>query len=152
MTEQCPSCGPVPTPGVRIDAVNALIARWATRLRVTDWDIRYNPDCRPATHESACVLYNDLLKYAEVHIAEDVPDSELESCVVHEMVHIVLKDLLYRASAYAGLYGGSRVGPQLLDEMSALSERAVEALTEGLLDRRQGLFGPEAERMSMFAA
>lgn len=87
------------------DAANALLLKWVSILKLSDWDIRFKWRCDPtrmAIQDSAgCTSYNDVCRQAVIEIADFnqyQPDMEgfepdYEQVLVHELMHLKMSIL-----------------------------------------------------------
>jgi len=162
--DECPNCEPAygncggycepgPAPQQRAQKVADLIAKWQDRLGLSGWEIRYNPDGKPDKGKAAGMTQDLYLHLCQIVIAKDCPDSELEACVLHEMLHIVTGPLGTMTKQLAGAIGDERTGPLLLDNAHDAEERLIELLVTALTGRKQRIFGKRAlKHLEMFAA
>ena len=123
-----------------------LITKWQPRLGLQDWDIRYNPNRKIRKHSLANNTHSYVYHICEIGVQSDCPDSELEACVLHEMLHPVVNPLVDRALALAGTGGDERVGIMLMDELHEMREALIERMVRALLDRHTLPFGKRIEK------
>jgi hypothetical protein len=139
------------TEAQRIKTVNGYIAKWQPRLGLSEWNIRFSPSGEPGPHKAASGTTHEYLRLYEIAIDKACPPSELEACVVHELLHLVIGPLETKAKAMAGALGDRRTAPLLLDETHDVAETAIEQLVNALIGRRQlTVFGEDSERFAMF--
>src|SRR5688500_9642031 len=122
----------------REQKVNALIAKWQPRLGLQHWVVRYNPDRKIETDDDsdAYIYKQNPLRLAEIVIGDVVIDDEIEYCVVHEMLHLVMNDYDALALRCAGGIGGDGA-TLLMDELHERFEEVVETLAGALIGQRQ---------------
>ena len=87
------------------EAANALLQKWVSILKLSDWDIRFKWRCDPkrmAIPDSAgCTSYNDVCRQAVIEIADFnlyQPDMkgfepDYERVLVHELMHLKMSIL-----------------------------------------------------------
>lgn len=117
------------TSASREQRVRDLIAHWQPRLGLQAWDIRYQDIKIPAKAHNAYVARRDQERCAQVYVNPKLPDSVLEECVLHELLHIALSpafDLAMRAAA----------NQVLIDELDQRHENAIDLLVFALIGKR----------------
>lgn len=71
--------------------IPALIEKWAERLMVRDWHVRFL-DEEPIPDSRACTSFWGSKRVAVIRVRKSAPEAVWEECVVHEMIHIALND------------------------------------------------------------
>jgi len=125
----------------RADIVAQCIDKWQARLGLADWEIKFNPDRVLDDNEAANMSRDRFRRLAEIGIALDCPDSQLEAGVLHELLHIVLGPVLDMAHSITGALGDQRTAPILMDQVHDLSERAIEQIVDAITGKRQRVWG-----------
>lgn len=116
----------------RDTAIEDAIAQWRIRLRLTDWDIRLDPDTSLVDDEDACAMtwIRDHQKAATIRVAKDTPDSQIARVVVHELVHIVMLDHMRLTNHVLAKCGDVALG--VMDHLAEVLERICETMAETL--------------------
>ena len=123
------------------DAPTYYIEQWQHRLGLDAWDIRYNPDRKVSKLSLANNTNTEGLLICEIGIQKGCPDEEIEGCVVHEMVHLLVNPIVDKAIALAGTVGNEAISMMLMDEYHEMRENLIEQLTRVLLGRKTKPFG-----------
>lgn len=126
---------------VREKNVQESITYWQRHLWLDNWDIRYNPNRKVAQRQLANSSHMDSMLICEIGIQQGCPDEEVDGCVLHELLHIVVAPLADKAHALAGTLGNEAVSIMVLDECHELTECLVESLARVLMQRRTMPFG-----------
>ena len=123
------------------DPATYYIEQWQHRLGLDDWLIKYNPRRKVSKTSLANNSHVVGLQVCEIGIQDGCPDREIEGCVVHELLHLVIAQLENKALAMAGLVANEAVSIMLLDETHDIIENTVEDLTRALIGRKTMPFG-----------
>jgi hypothetical protein len=82
---------------VKTSVVNRLLRKWQHKMRLDDWDIRYDPDA-DAGEEHACISFLQLARTATLAMDNETDDCP-ELYIIHELSHLLIRDLCDTAYA-----------------------------------------------------
>ena len=128
----------------RDQRIRDLIAKWQPRLGLQAWDVRYNPARKVGKGRDAEAALKRYLLLCEIGIRKNCPDSELEAHVLHELIHVVIDPLAFKAQTMAGALCEDHT--VLLDETGDVIEAVIERLVNAMLNRRQMPYGKKAAK------
>lgn len=137
-------------PASRTELVAGYISKWQTRLGLSEWIIRYNPDGKIAKDGAASNSHDPYRLLCEVRIGPKSPDDELENSVLHELLHLVVEPVTEMAHQFAGATGDKRLSPVLMDMVHAKTERMIEQIAFALSGKRQTEIWWQKKQMPMF--
>lgn len=104
---------------------------WQERLGLRDWDVRFSPQWLDEDDsDDGNVRYRTDEKVAVLRIHPRVTGKNVERVVVHELIHILLKDYTLLANEWAAKNGES--GIAVLDMLHDLEERIANQLATAL--------------------
>lgn len=114
---------------VRDTTIGMSVLKWQEAFRLRDWDIRYDPDQTGIDDDAIAQLeVEDTRKRATLRIREDIEGIQIERNVVHEMMHLVLRDYWYLANQVIAKTGDA--GQGVMDVLSDYLERICETVAE----------------------
>lgn len=106
---------------------DGFVAKWQTRLSLGDW--RIERGLKPAKAAMASVEFNDPARLAVYRLgdfgAEAITPASLEKASIHELLHVLLRDLLLVAQDRGA-------APEALE---AAEHRVINVLERLLADR-----------------
>ena len=104
---------------------DAFIAKWQAKFSLGDWRIERGN--KQAKNAMASVEFNPPARLAVYRLgdfgAEEITPASLEACVVHELLHVLLFDLIQTAS-----------GKSTDEELEAAEHRCINVLEKLLKD------------------
>lgn len=111
--------------------ITSLIAKWQPRLCLRDFDIRVGTD-EPAAGRRGESHHWPEKNAAVVCIAPTAPDSEIERIVVHEMLHVLMQQVV---STFESAKGCASPGAaaELHERWEMAEEQMIEKLTIALV-------------------
>ena len=121
--------------------VENLIADWAHKLRINDWDIRYAHNFELEDKDSEIRILRHL-KAAQIALDCDMPDDQVDLMIVHELLHLVLSEVYDVALEMADMEHFTHDN----------EERLCNLLAEILTNKHPRVWGKHAEELPAFAA
>ena len=126
--------------------VRDAIAQWRMTFRLTDWDIRYDPDQSCIDDDAIAQLeIEDTRKRATLRLRDDIVGIQIGRNVVHEMMHLVLRDYWYLANQVIAKTGDA--GQGVMDVLSDYLERICETVAEAATGATWEPHGDEVKRL-----
>lgn len=130
----------------RDTAIEDAIAWYRMVFRLTDWEIRYDPDndCLDPDASSE-VKYDDGGKHAVIRIDHEVPDGFCDWHVVHELWHLVTLDRMFLTNDVLAKCGDAALG--VIDTLNRYLERECELVAEVVTGQVWRPIGKEGEKV-----
>lgn len=124
--------------GKRQRRIHAAITRFQKELRLTGWDIRYNPEWKKkwSQDSSARTSVHAGNRVASVKIDPEVTGDNIDYHVAHELMHLVIYDLhqmLGQTAAKTGP-GGEAIIDWMAPEIERICNTVAYALTGVLFE------------------
>lgn len=129
----------------RDTAIEDAIAQWRMTFRLTDWDIRYDPEGEIEDDDLASVDPDYDSKRAVIRIAPDVPDGFIAWNVVHELWHLVVHDRANLTNDVLAKCGDAALG--VIDTLGRYLERECELVAEVVTGQVWRPIGKEGEKV-----
>lgn len=117
-----------------MERLQPLLDSWQQRLRLQDWDIRLSPEPPDVDSVGSCDHWA-LKQVAAIRILDDPSHAVLERTLVHELLHIVLRDIrgIWRSAA------ADHLPPSLLRETESAVSDAEEIAIERIAGALTGM-------------
>lgn len=140
---------------LRRATIRDRIAYWQRRLGLQDWDIRYYPLGNPSPKYFATVASRLQEKVAQVEIAPDLPLSQIDVTIVHELLHVVAKryaEMVDRVVALIPDTEGVNTRDMVADILEDLEEQYIDAIARAMTGQRFYPTGDLVDDYQEFAA
>lgn len=134
---------------LRRASAKAYIDLYQHKLGLMDWEIRYSP-CSDED-DMASVHFRLPEKAAQIGIDQDVPVEMIETLVIHELIHLVMKPLTVMLESLIAKQKDDTFRDYLADELETAEETVIEALTRALGGDRFQAYGDLMEHFEAWA-
>lgn len=116
---------------VDIEEADAIIAKWVERLSLGDWRVAVSPDPPPPDDRSRIDI-NHTAKMAAIRVRPDMPASQVEGAIVHELLHLVTTQMEWVVKPILQSYA-PRAALELIEAQWDLAEhRLIVSVLRGL--------------------
>lgn len=121
------------------EIIATLIEKWQKRLELRDWEIVASIVDLKAMKKlidaevDGCIVYEVYRLQAHIYVLNKVEDVELESVILHEMLHIVLSAHCLFYKRIIGFVGDDNVIELLTTLRTDILERLLHQITSALL-------------------
>ena len=130
----------------RATSIEDAIAQWRLSFRLTDWEIRYDPDNTDLDDDCTSeVKYDEDCKRAVIRISDDVPMDFLGWHVVHELWHLATMDRVRLTNDVLAKCGDAALG--VIDSIGRYLERECELVAEVVTGQVWRPIGTEGEKV-----
>ena len=105
---------------------------WANqrKLRLSDWDLRYDPKWDDSPEESANCHFRLNERVATIRLDPEVKGRNLDAHIVHELMHLVLAD--YTHTAMTAIAAAGPGAERVLDILGDMEERICDTIAHAL--------------------
>lgn len=114
----------------RTARIISAIDRYQADFRLGDWDIRHDPDPPHGKGCSAETRYHDSNRVVVLAIHPDVTGDQVERHVIHELMHVVMRDRYMLTHHVISKTG--RTGLGIMDRLDEMDERLCELMAEAI--------------------